>query len=240
MLKLKCNFCKKEILPPLKKWCSSPCKQKAFYYNNPLRAKQYHQTFLINHPETAKKNKQISGHKDYLKHKDAYISRAKRWIAENREKHNFSTRKWAKENYEERKQTTREWQLANPNKLKASFKKYYYNGGKERKKGWRQKNKELVSFYTKKRQRKKNGAEGSHTLEQWQVLKEKYNYMCLCCKQQEPFIKLTEDHIIPISRNGSDDISNIQPLCLSCNSRKHTKIINFINGELLPQQYSAY
>ena len=69
---------------------------------------------------------------------------------------------------------------------------------------------------------------GSHTNIQWSELKKKYNYMCLCCKQQEPFIQLTEDHIVPLSIGGSNDISNIQPLCQSCNSIKHTKIINYL------------
>lgn len=70
-------------------------------------------------------------------------------------------------------------------------------------------------------------ADGSHSLQQWQELKKNFNYMCLCCKQQEPFIKLTEDHIVPLSLGGSNDISNIQPLCRSCNSRKHTQIVNY-------------
>ena len=87
------------------------------------------------------------------------------------------------------------------------------------------------------RARKKN-AGGFHTKEQWEILKKKYNYMCLCCKKQEPFIKLSEDHIIPIyvwndwaetnkPRYKGNDIENIQPLCVSCNVSKNTKIVDY-------------
>ena len=68
----------------------------------------------------------------------------------------------------------------------------------------------------------------SHTFGDWETLKAQYNFTCPCCKKSEPEIKLTEDHIIPLSKGGSDEIVNIQPLCLPCNIRKHTRIVKYL------------
>lgn len=65
---------------------------------------------------------------------------------------------------------------------------------------------------------------GTHTEQEWIELCEYYRWTCICCFEKKP---LTKDHIIPVSQGGSDSIENIQPLCFSCNARKHTKSVNY-------------
>jgi 5-methylcytosine-specific restriction protein A len=49
-------------------------------------------------------------------------------------------------------------------------------------------------------------------------------YQCQSCGQTSQETNLSIDHIIPLSRGGKNDISNLQTLCLTCNQRKTNKI----------------
>lgn len=51
-----------------------------------------------------------------------------------------------------------------------------------------------------------------------------YGKICLRCGSKE---KLTVDHIKPISKGGTDDFHNLQPLCESCNQWKADREIDF-------------
>lgn len=108
----------------------------------------------------------------------------------------------------------------NPN-WKGGISKYLHN------KRWVKKNYEKKLWFNNQRRVSKTGNGGSHTVGEWINLKAQYNWKCPACKRQEPKIKLSRDHIIPLSKGGSDNIENIQPLCKSCNSKKHDKTIRY-------------
>jgi 5-methylcytosine-specific restriction endonuclease McrA len=88
-------------------------------------------------------------------------------------------------------------------------------------------NRDKLTLYTNNRRARKLEAKGSHTDEEWQKLKIFYNFKCLRCGKQEPEIKLTRDHVIPLIQGGTDSIDNIQPLCAHCNSKKNYKHIDY-------------
>ncbi|MDX2272219.1 MAG: HNH endonuclease [Cyanobacteriota bacterium] len=48
-------------------------------------------------------------------------------------------------------------------------------------------------------------------------------YQCQSCGQQGSQELLQVDHIIPLAQGGSNDISNLQTLCRTCNQKKSDK-----------------
>jgi len=69
---------------------------------------------------------------------------------------------------------------------------------------------------------KRNGVPGTLIEKDWNDVLEKHNFACVICGTNQD--KLAIDHIIPVSRGGTNTPDNIQPLCKSCNSRKGNRI----------------
>jgi hypothetical protein len=89
---------------------------------------------------------------------------------------------------------------------------------------WGKKNRDITNAHRDNYEARKKGNGGTHTTGQWKSLCVRYGNTCLCCGGTKP---LTKDHVVPVSRGGCNDISNIQPLCRSCNSSKREMIIDF-------------
>ena len=67
---------------------------------------------------------------------------------------------------------------------------------------------------------------GTHTDDEWQLMKEYFNNTCVRCAGASGLIKVGKDHIMPLYQGGSDSIKNIQPLCARCNSSKGSENID--------------
>jgi 5-methylcytosine-specific restriction endonuclease McrA len=122
-------------------------------------------------------------------------SKAKKWRAENTARAALREKRWCAENPEKVRATKERWHAANPGKFR---------------------------LYKNRRRARKRAAGGSHTVEQIADLFKKQNGKCVGCICS---IKhgYHVDHIIALSKGGSNDISNIQLLCALCNKRKNNK-----------------
>ena len=65
---------------------------------------------------------------------------------------------------------------------------------------------------------------GKWSGKQFLKLCEKYRNVCLCCRKKR---RLTPDHVIPFCKGGTNYLSNIQPLCLSCNTSKRNNTTDY-------------
>jgi len=128
---------------------------------------------------------------------EQYKAKCKEWQEDNREKYQASKDKWAKENRDKANASIANWKAANPDKVLEG---------------------------TRLRRARKAALPGSFTQAEFIELCAKYGNICLCCKLPE---KLTADHVIPVKHGGRNSIDNIQPLCQSCNSKKHTKSTDY-------------
>ena len=129
-------------------------------------------------------------------------------------------KKYYQEHRKEKLKRVKEYRENNPEKVYQSRKR------------WKDKNEEKYHQYRREARVRKMKADGSHTIKEWKLLKEQVGYICLRCKRKEPFLDLnyiwlTEDHIVPLIKKGSDNMDNIQPLCIRCNDIKGTKTIKY-------------
>lgn len=65
---------------------------------------------------------------------------------------------------------------------------------------------------------------GTHSEADWLAICAAAHNKCLACGQRK---KLTKDHVIPVTKDGSDGADNLQPLCQRCNSKKGTKTTDY-------------
>jgi uncharacterized protein YdaU (DUF1376 family) len=66
---------------------------------------------------------------------------------------------------------------------------------------------------------------GTHTAEQWEVMRAFHCGKCVRCGSES--LEIVRDHIVPLYQGGSDGIDNFQPLCRSCNAAKGPEAVDY-------------
>jgi HNH endonuclease len=141
-------------------------------------------------------------------HAESLRTYRKRYYKRNRKRLLKQTKLW-KENYPN---YDREWQ------------KLHRKNKRNNQRTYRQRHPERIRALNAAYATRKTGAGGKFTETEWYELKKKYEFRCLRCHKRK---KLFPDHVKPVSKGGSSNIGNIQPLCGSCNSVKNNKSTDY-------------
>lgn len=126
------------------------------------------------------------------------------------------------------------WRRANPEKTRAAWLRYshahreqrnrrhakWYAGNRECAKNahsdWMRRNPDRNALYHARRRALRGRASGTCTVEQLQARIDFYGGRCWMCGVSYEAI----DHVIPLSKGGTNWPVNLRPACKHCNSRK--------------------
>lgn len=164
----------------------------------------------------------------------------KRYYQENREKTQAVNRRWLEENrdkyaeykkryYREHRQEAAEYGQRHYNENRETYaengKRYYQENREEvleRARRWREENPEAFRAALRNRKARLRNAEGSHTEAEISQMLEDQGHLCAYC-EVPLFGAFHVDHMIPISRGGRNDWTNLAVVCPTCNLRKYAR-----------------
>ena len=162
----------------------------------------------------------------HWENRDAELERAKRYHATHPEQSRRQMRRWRKANPEKDRENNSRYWKNNKEKRRASCRRYYAKDIEKSRKRIRQyaaNNPDVMAEKNRRRRAMLNNAK--HEPYNFKAICRHYGDVCLRCGESD--VKLTIDHVVPISKGGHDIASNIQPLCKSCNSAKKDKHIDY-------------
>lgn len=162
----------------------------------------------------------------YIENRQRLLERANENYIANREKRLKQAAVYRAKNKEKISAWKKVWGIVNIERVKAKRRAYYVANKErqaERSRAWGNKNREAKAAHSRKRKAIKRNAEGHHT---GADVKAQYKrqkgrcYYCGCKVGEDYHV----DHVIPLSRGGSNGPENIVIACPSCNLSKKDKL----------------
>ena len=129
-------------------------------------------------------------------------------------------REWLKRFPEKARAAAKKWNHAHPEMRREQKRRQYARDperGKAQRAAWHALHPEVRQTSSARYRARKNAATGSFTTAEWRALVAEFDSCCAYCGAKAP---LQADHRTPLSRGGTNFISNILPACRSCNCRK--------------------
>lgn len=86
---------------------------------------------------------------------------------------------------------------------------------------------------------RKHSADGHCSAKEWSALCDWFGNVCLACGKAESVLQ--SDHVIPLTKGGTNHIENLQPLCHSCNASKGNRhATDYRNTTRLAEFFRVY
>jgi len=221
------QYCKRKGSPDGHRNECKACRKargSAYYQANKEKYKEYGHYYHREHQEAHQKTAQ----EYYAANTEAIKAKVKKYWWENRD----TQRAKQKQYYEKNKETL----LAKAKRYHESRKDYFRDYKRQwhrkayarrskdlnqRSREWHKQNPARARAMANNRKARKLNNGGKYTGAQWLAICAHYGNCCLCCGVVSE--KLTVDHVLPVIHGGTNNPDNLQPLCRSCNLRKHTK-----------------
>src|SRR5213593_4127524 len=130
-------------------------------------------------------------------------------------------REWMRRNREKAREAMRRCRARHSDQHKRSRDAYdsaHPIAAAQRRKRYRDRHPEVRRVIAVARRAREMQAEGKYTAREWTLLVRQHGDACAYCGATGP---LQPDHRVPLSRGGSNHITNILPACGPCNRRKH-------------------
>jgi 5-methylcytosine-specific restriction endonuclease McrA len=189
-------------------------------YAKTLQFKRYQKRYKRENRERIRRYKKAY----YQKHRERISVVDQERYLRNREHILAQKKEYRRTHRAERRENNKDWVRRNPGKRRAQRLRYklshleeYRKRDSERSKRYYRENPEIIAAQRARRRARVHNADGEYSEDQWLKLLEMCGESCAACGATED---LTRDHIIPLTWGGSNFITNLQPLCKTCNSIK--------------------
>lgn len=163
--------------------------------------------------------------KYYEENRENISTKGKKYREENKEMLSERKKKYRRENLEHHKKLDKLHYERSREKKLARGKKYYKENKEkisEYLKCWRENNPEkLFNYHNKRRSLEENQGNGI-TKDQWLEMMNFFEWKCAYSGIQLNKNNRSIDHIIPLDRNGENEIWNLVPMLRNLNCSKHT------------------